>query len=50
MQGLADGYFILPVTIGDYLAPLLGASRSTTEHDAFRAAEDERARARRAAT
>ena len=24
MQGLADGYFILPVTIGDYLAPLLG--------------------------
>ena len=25
MQGLADGYFILPVTIGDYLAPLLGS-------------------------
>src|SRR3954463_2526040 len=25
MQGLADGYFVLPVTIGDYLAPLLGA-------------------------
>jgi succinate dehydrogenase / fumarate reductase flavoprotein subunit len=24
MQGLADGYFIVPVTIGDYLAPLLG--------------------------
>src|SRR3954462_3908246 len=24
MQGLADGYFVLPVTIGDYLAPLLG--------------------------
>src|ERR1700760_4393872 len=24
MQGLADGYFILPVTIGDYLAPRLG--------------------------
>ena len=28
MQGLADGYFVLPYTIGDYLAPLLGRSRS----------------------
>jgi succinate dehydrogenase / fumarate reductase flavoprotein subunit len=25
MQGLADGYFILPYTIGDYLAPRLSA-------------------------
>ena len=25
MQGLADGYFVLPYTIGDYLAPLLGS-------------------------
>ena len=25
MQGLADGYFVLPATIGDYLAPLLGS-------------------------
>jgi succinate dehydrogenase / fumarate reductase flavoprotein subunit len=24
MQGLADGYFVLPYTIGDYLAPLMG--------------------------
>ncbi|MGI9611646.1 MAG: fumarate reductase/succinate dehydrogenase flavoprotein subunit, partial [Acidimicrobiales bacterium] len=24
MQGLADGYFVLPYTIGDYLAPKLG--------------------------
>jgi succinate dehydrogenase / fumarate reductase, flavoprotein subunit len=24
MQGLADGYFVLPFTIGDYLAPSLG--------------------------
>jgi succinate dehydrogenase / fumarate reductase flavoprotein subunit len=24
MQGLADGYFVLPATISDYLAPLLG--------------------------
>ena len=23
MQGLADGYFVLPYTIGNYLAPLL---------------------------
>ena len=36
MQGLADGYFVLPVTIGDYLAPLLGrASRSTTGAEPF---------------
>jgi len=25
MQGLADGYFVLPYTIGDYLAPQLGS-------------------------
>jgi succinate dehydrogenase / fumarate reductase flavoprotein subunit len=24
MQGLADGYFVLPYTIGNYLAPMLG--------------------------
>ena len=30
MQGLADGYFVLPVTIGDYLAPLLGQRRTPT--------------------
>jgi succinate dehydrogenase / fumarate reductase, flavoprotein subunit len=35
MQGLADGYFIIPYTIGDYLAgtPLQPIS---TDHDAFR--------------
>src|SRR4030095_8350867 len=38
MQGLADGYFIVPLTVGDYfgstpLAPV------TTEHEAFRDAE-----------
>ncbi|MGI9623727.1 MAG: fumarate reductase/succinate dehydrogenase flavoprotein subunit [Acidimicrobiales bacterium] len=27
MQGLADGYFVLPYTIGNYLAPLLGESK-----------------------
>ncbi|MDQ3813564.1 MAG: succinate dehydrogenase (quinone) flavoprotein subunit, partial [Armatimonadota bacterium] len=35
MQGLADGYFIIPYTIGDYIA---GTPRSpvTTEDDAFK--------------
>ncbi|MES2123158.1 MAG: fumarate reductase/succinate dehydrogenase flavoprotein subunit [Gemmatimonadota bacterium] len=38
MQGLADGYFILPYTIGDYLA---GAKLEAvdTSHQAFREAE-----------
>jgi succinate dehydrogenase / fumarate reductase flavoprotein subunit len=39
MQGLADGYFILPVTIGDYLAPLLGEPILPPSHEAFRTAE-----------
>ncbi|MBK6779054.1 MAG: fumarate reductase/succinate dehydrogenase flavoprotein subunit [Gemmatimonadetes bacterium] len=40
MQGLADGYFVIPYTIGDYLAstPL---PRLDTSHAAFRAAEAE---------
>jgi succinate dehydrogenase flavoprotein subunit len=41
MQGLADGYFILPVTIGDYLAPLLGEQPLSTQEPAFRTAEAE---------
>ncbi|HEX6026197.1 MAG TPA: fumarate reductase/succinate dehydrogenase flavoprotein subunit [Solirubrobacter sp.] len=41
MQGLADGYFILPVTIGDYLAPLLGTQPADTGGEPFRAAEEE---------
>jgi succinate dehydrogenase / fumarate reductase, flavoprotein subunit len=40
MQGLADGYFILPVTIGDYLAPLLGQDVLDAAHPAFREAEE----------
>jgi succinate dehydrogenase / fumarate reductase, flavoprotein subunit len=40
MQGLADGYFILPVTIGDYLAPLLGQPPLDTAHAAFAEAEE----------
>jgi succinate dehydrogenase / fumarate reductase flavoprotein subunit len=39
MQGLADGYFVIPYTIGDYLAsnPL---PKVTTDHDAFKEASD----------
>jgi succinate dehydrogenase / fumarate reductase flavoprotein subunit len=39
MQGLADGYFIIPYTIGDYLAgqPL---QKVTTDHSAFNEATD----------
>jgi succinate dehydrogenase / fumarate reductase, flavoprotein subunit len=39
MQGLADGYFVLPVTIGDHLAPMLGQDEPTTDHPAFAQAE-----------
>lgn len=45
MQGLADGYFVLPYTIGDYLAPSLGKDKPSTESAAFAEAEaDVRAR------
>ena len=38
MQGLADGYFVLPYTIGNYLGsnPL---EKVSTDHDAFKEAE-----------
>ena len=39
MQGLADGYFVLPNTINGYLAPLLGESRSPVDDPAFKDAE-----------
>jgi len=35
MQGLADGYFVLPATIGDYLAPQLGQAPVSTDDPAF---------------
>ncbi len=41
MQGLADGYFVLPYTIGDYLAPYLGTDPVPVDHESFRAAEAE---------
>lgn len=39
MQGLADGYFVVPYTIADYLAPLLGDKAVPTDDPAFRQAE-----------
>ena len=39
MQGLADGYFVLPYTIGNYLAPMLNKPIPGTDHPAFKAAE-----------
>jgi succinate dehydrogenase / fumarate reductase flavoprotein subunit len=39
MQGLADGYFILPYTIGDYFARV-GAQNISTDRAEFREAEE----------
>ncbi len=39
MQGLADGYFVLPYTIGNYLAPMLNQPIPGNDHPEFRAAE-----------
>ena len=41
MQGLADGYFIIPYTVGDYLAGRLGNQGPGTDHPAFAAATSE---------
>jgi len=40
MQGLADGYFVIPYTIGDYLAGQKPAARTATEAAGFKQAED----------
>jgi succinate dehydrogenase / fumarate reductase, flavoprotein subunit len=39
MQGLADGYFVIPYTVGDYLAGLLGQAPVDTDDPAFVEAE-----------
>ena len=39
MQGLADGYFVLPYTIGNYLAPMLNKPIPGVDHPEFQAAE-----------
>ncbi len=47
MQGLADGYFVLPYTIGDYLATS-AKTKVTTDNPAFKKVEEEvNARTRR---
>ena len=40
MQGLADGYFVIPYTIGNYFGSHK-ASRPATDHPEFRKAEEE---------
>jgi len=39
MQGLADGYFVIPYTLGDYLATNT-LEKVTTDHPEFRAAKE----------
>src|SRR5207248_9559676 len=41
MQGLADGYFVLPYTIGDYLASQKPGSRPKADASEFKQAEQE---------
>lgn len=41
MQGLADGYFVIPYTLGDYLAENLHTEKVSTEHEAFDQVEQE---------
>ncbi|HVU34538.1 MAG TPA: fumarate reductase/succinate dehydrogenase flavoprotein subunit [Opitutaceae bacterium] len=40
MQGLADGYFVIPYTIGDYLATQKPGSRPAADRAEFKEAED----------
>ncbi|MFY0253973.1 fumarate reductase/succinate dehydrogenase flavoprotein subunit [Chitinophaga sp. 30R24] len=40
MQGLADGYFVIPYTIGNYLADEIRVKAIPTDHDAFVEAEN----------
>jgi succinate dehydrogenase / fumarate reductase flavoprotein subunit len=39
MQGLADGYFVIPYTLGDYLATIGWNDKIDTDHPAFTEAE-----------
>ena len=41
MQGLADGYFVIPYTIGNYLADEIYSTGLDTNHAAFEEAEKE---------
>ena len=40
MQGLADGYFVIPYTIGDYLSTQKPGSRPSLDRPEFRQAEE----------
>ncbi len=39
MQGLSDGYFVIPITIGAYLSSEIRTKAIPTDHEAFVAAE-----------
>jgi succinate dehydrogenase / fumarate reductase flavoprotein subunit len=41
MQGLADGYFVLPITIGEYLSKDIRTKAIPTDHPEFEKAENE---------
>ena len=41
MQGLADGYFVLPYTIGDYLSDDIRTGTISTDTPEFESAEKE---------
>ncbi|MBV4356056.1 fumarate reductase/succinate dehydrogenase flavoprotein subunit [Pinibacter aurantiacus] len=41
MQGLADGYFVIPYTVGNYLADEIATKAIPVDHPAFVAAEKE---------
>lgn len=40
MQGLADGYFVIPYTLGIYLSTQLGTKRADVDHPAFQDTEN----------
>jgi succinate dehydrogenase / fumarate reductase, flavoprotein subunit len=40
MQGLADGYFVIPATISNYLANDIGTTKISIDHPAFGQAEE----------
>ncbi|MCU0356709.1 MAG: fumarate reductase/succinate dehydrogenase flavoprotein subunit [Cyclobacteriaceae bacterium] len=41
MQGLADGYFVIPYTLGDYLATIGWNDKVGTDHPAFKESMDQ---------
>lgn len=41
MQGLADGYFVIPYTLGNYLSGEIGTKPIPTSHPAFEEAENQ---------